>query len=323
MNTMHLRRIAAAAAVAALPLAACAPVSGVGAGAAPMPAANGDMAAHAFLSAVDMNEMDMAMVAQDRAVDPTVRMYAMHMISSHSNALQARETHLAQRGAGLGLAATAWTPTAARWTTVAVPMRHHGGMQPAAGAARPEGEMQAAGAQNAVGVPPHGPPAHVQTADREPEGRGGNVQSLPAQDASGVPPHGPPAHLQDVGDDSRRTYDPMHRGMTWIGASMRHEPVLTPAGTAALRTTLVANPASRPLAEAAARDLERLRGLSGAQFDMAYIDAQVAAHRYALENLDATLAAGAVGPEMMGMVQATRAMIASHLETAEAIRARL
>lgn len=78
-------------------------------------------------------------------------------------------------------------------------------MQPA-GAARREGELQAAGAQNAVGVPPHGPPAHVQTADREPEGRGGNVQSVPPQNA------GPPAHLQDVGDESRRRTIPCTAG---------------------------------------------------------------------------------------------------------------
>jgi predicted outer membrane protein len=325
--TGHLRRIAAAAAVAALPLGACAPAAGVAAGPAAM---QGDLAAHAFLSAVDAGEIETSMLAQERGADPTVRMFAMSMIAAHSNALQAREARMAQLGAGgLGLPHTAWTPMEARWATVTPAA----GLQPAARPGEAQGQLQPA-----VGVQPHGPPAHhqqVQPTEAPPAVQQGPPSPQPRVERpvpAGTPAHGPPAHLQH-GEmqqiEGRPVHGQMHHGaemaamQPWAATRLRHEAVLTPAGLTTLRGALNQHPMARPIAEASAREVERLRTLSGRQFDVAYMDAQVTAHRYALENLDRMIAQGGVSPEMLGVLTTTRASVASHLEMAQAIRARL
>lgn len=237
-----------ALAAALLPLAACAPGMAPGT----MGPMGGDAAAHAFVSAVDMNEIETSMLAQERAADPAVRLFATMMVSSHTHALQAREARMAQLGMGLGLAADAWTPAGARWSTAPA-----AGLHPAAGGARPQGQLQPAG---------------------------------------------------------------MGAG---AAATLRHEMALTPAGTLAMREALMAHPASRPVMEMGMQTMQRLQGLGGAEFDSAYMDAQAAMHRDALENLDRMIAAGGVSAEVLGILEATRAAVAGHLEMAQAIRGRM
>jgi putative membrane protein len=110
-----------------------------------------------------------------------------------------------------------------------------------------------------------------------------------------------------------------------------------------MRAVLMENPYSRPVVEDHMRAMQMLQGMSGMAFDGAYMNRQVAAHRYALENLDRMMSsmgmtpggamAGQSGADMnagnmdagmrggreerMMMHQNLRAMIASHLQMAQ------
>jgi predicted outer membrane protein len=53
-----------------------------------------------------------------------------------------------------------------------------------------------------------------------------------------------------------------------------------------MRAELASNPASRPVVEDHMRGMQMLQGLSGAQFDQAYMTRQVGLHRYTLEQMD-------------------------------------
>jgi predicted outer membrane protein len=80
-----------AAAVAALP-----------AGAAAQEASDdNDRAAHAFLSAVDLGEVQTSMLAMQRATNPEVRTYAQSKIADHANALHTREMLMQTENSGL------------------------------------------------------------------------------------------------------------------------------------------------------------------------------------------------------------------------------
>jgi predicted outer membrane protein len=109
----------------------------------------------------------------------------------------------------------------------------------------------------------------------------------------------------------------MNGGSMNGGGSMM---MLTPDGMSALHSTLMANPASRPVAEAAPAALQQLQGLSGAAFDRGYVDSQISAHQYALQNMDRMIASGALSPEVMGMMQTMRAAVADHLRMAQQLR---
>ncbi|HEU4558107.1 MAG TPA: DUF4142 domain-containing protein [Longimicrobium sp.] len=100
---MKGRGMMALAAAALLPLAAaCAPgmtsggLSGTG---------RADVAAHAFVSAVDAGEIQQGQLAQQRAQNQAVRAYGQRMVADHSNALALRE----QRMGGMGLSLRAGT----------------------------------------------------------------------------------------------------------------------------------------------------------------------------------------------------------------------
>lgn len=117
-----------------------------------------------------------------------------------------------------------------------------------------------------------------------------------------------------------------------------------------MRAMLMEHPHSRPVMEGHMQAMQMLQGLHGMQFDQAYMQRQVNAHRYTLENMDRMMshmgmaadgsmmggsgnAAGgnmqggahagmqhggmAGGQDMMGMYRTERAMIASHLEMAQ------
>ncbi len=98
---MKGQRMMALAAAALMPLAAaCA--SGMGAMSG---TGQADVAAHAFVSAVDAGEIQQGQLAQQRAQNQAVRAYGQRMVADHSSALAMREQRLG--GMGLGLRAGA------------------------------------------------------------------------------------------------------------------------------------------------------------------------------------------------------------------------
>jgi predicted outer membrane protein len=282
MSTMlrNAQRGMAALAAALLPLAmaGCMASGGAGMAGAPMMPGPADGAAHAFTSAVDAGEIQQAALAQERAADPAVRMFAMTMIAEHSSALQTREARMTQLGMGLGLGtdADAWTPLAQRWA---------------------QGGMAASGQGTSQGQNQRDPQNHQNHA-------------MPTSQAQGQGTQG--QNGQTVWQTGN-----------WAGATVQHRGGLSRAGMSELNTALTNNPASQPVAQATQQDLQALSVLRGPEFDRAYMDRQVTAHRYALENLDRMIARGDLSPEVLGVMQAMRANVAAHLEMAQEIRAPL
>lgn len=110
------------------------------------------------------------------------------------------------------------------------------------------------------------------------------------------------------------------------------------------KAMLMDNPQSRPVMEGHMQAMRMLQGLNGMAFDRAYMERQVMAHRYALENMDRMMghmgmsggmSAGASGNmeghgaamqgggrhSMMAMHQAKRAAVAMHLQMAQQMTA--
>lgn len=190
-------------------------------------------AVHAFLSAVDLNEVRMSTLAQERGTNPEVKAFAGRMITEHSQALHMREAQVAEESEGL----------------FAGQMTH--------GAAAGGQAAPAAGGEHAG----HG--------------------------AAG--------------------------GMAFTAAQME-----------AMQGVLAQQPLSRSLAASGAANFQVLQGVNaGPTFDQTYMDAQIAAHRYALSSLDRMIGQGGVTDEMMAMMRSMRAAVAQHLEQATAIRGQL
>lgn len=84
--------ILAALAAAALPAAASAQTA---------TAEENSRAVHAFLSAVDLGEVRMSVLAQERATNPEVKAFAGRMVTNHAQALHTREAQVAADGEGL------------------------------------------------------------------------------------------------------------------------------------------------------------------------------------------------------------------------------
>lgn len=82
----------AALAAAALPAAATAQTA---------TAEENSRAVHAFLSAVDLGEVRMSVLAQERGTNPEVKAYAGRMVTEHGQALHTREAQVAEDGEGL------------------------------------------------------------------------------------------------------------------------------------------------------------------------------------------------------------------------------
>jgi predicted outer membrane protein len=98
----------------------------------------------------------------------------------------------------------------------------------------------------------------------------------------------------------------------------------TAAQMEAMHGILAAHPLSGRLAASNAGNLAVLQGVNaGPQFDRTYMDAQIAAHRYALGQVDRMIAQGGVTDEMMAQMRSMRAAIATHLEQAQTIRTSL
>jgi putative membrane protein len=64
----------------------------------------------------------------------------------------------------------------------------------------------------------------------------------------------------------------------------------------------------------------KLEGLSGAAFDKAYVDNEVAYHQTVLDALDKTLIPNAKNADLKGLLESVRPVIASHLDHAKMIQ---
>jgi putative membrane protein len=97
------------------------------------------------------------------------------------------------------------------------------------------------------------------------------------------------------------------------------------AETIALAAKLKVQPAesstSKKLADGSSAAIEKLKKLTGAAFDKAYIDAQVQAHVDVLHMFDKLLIPNARNAELKGLLTKTRPVIAAHLEHARKAQA--
>src|SRR5688572_32441971 len=83
------------------------------------------------------------------------------------------------------------------------------------------------------------------------------------------------------------------------------------------------NDTSRQLKSGADATMASLQALSGAAFDKAYIDNEVAYHQAVADALDKTLIPGAQNPELKALLEKTRPAFAAHLERAKTVQASL
>lgn len=90
-----------------------------------------------------------------------------------------------------------------------------------------------------------------------------------------------------------------------------------------LNVTPQQNPTSESLKAGGDRNLARLRTLSGASFDRAYIDQEVAYHQAVLDALDKTLTPSAQNAELKALLVKVRPAFVAHLERAKQIQAAL
>jgi putative membrane protein len=104
-----------------------------------------------------------------------------------------------------------------------------------------------------------------------------------------------------------------HTGVNKMASDLASKLGLTPAD----------NATSRALDTAADAMTAKLEGLSGAEFDRAYIANEVAFHQQVLDAIDSTLLPNAQNAELRSLIEQVRPAIAGHLEMARQIEASL
>jgi len=90
-----------------------------------------------------------------------------------------------------------------------------------------------------------------------------------------------------------------------------------------LKVTPEDNPTSQSLKAGGADNVKKLQGLSGAQFDKAYVDHEVAYHEQVLDAIDKTLIPSAKNEELKALIVKVRPAFVGHLEHAKKIQASL
>ncbi|MEO6894258.1 MAG: DUF4142 domain-containing protein, partial [Ginsengibacter sp.] len=83
------------------------------------------------------------------------------------------------------------------------------------------------------------------------------------------------------------------------------------------------NPTTQSLMSQAATTKEMLNSKSGADFDKAYIDNEVAYHKAAIDVVQNTLIPDATNPELKSLLESALPIFKGHLEHAEKIQAEL
>ena len=104
-----------------------------------------------------------------------------------------------------------------------------------------------------------------------------------------------------------------HRGVNEQAVALANRLGVTPAD----------NDVSRSLTSDAAAARSRIEGLSGAEFDRAYMEREVAYHQAVLSALDDTLIPGAANAELRALLETARGAVAAHLEHARTLSASL
>ena len=87
-----------------------------------------------------------------------------------------------------------------------------------------------------------------------------------------------------------------------------------------LKVTPEDNPTSRALKTGGEKNVGRLKTLSGAAFDKAYVDQEVAYHQQVLDALDKTLIPGASNSELKALLVKVRPAFVAHLEHAKKLQ---
>lgn len=90
-----------------------------------------------------------------------------------------------------------------------------------------------------------------------------------------------------------------------------------------LNVTPEDNETSRAMADKGKATADSLAKLSGAAFDKAYIDNEVAFHQQVLDAIDKTLVPNAQNAELKSLLEQVRPSIAAHLKSAQDIQANL
>jgi putative membrane protein len=81
------------------------------------------------------------------------------------------------------------------------------------------------------------------------------------------------------------------------------------------------NPTSQSLKTGGQKNVTRLKSLSGAEFDKAYIEHEVEYHQSVLDAVDKTLIPGASNAELKALLEKVRPSFAAHLEHAKQVQA--
>ena len=90
-----------------------------------------------------------------------------------------------------------------------------------------------------------------------------------------------------------------------------------------LNVTPEDNDVSKQLKTGADANIAKLQGLSGAAFDKAYIDNEVAYHQAVADAMDKTLIPNAQNAELKALLEKTRPAFGMHLDRAKSIQASL
>jgi putative membrane protein len=88
-----------------------------------------------------------------------------------------------------------------------------------------------------------------------------------------------------------------------------------------LHVTPEENDTSKSLTQGGASMRDKLKGMSGAEFDKAYVDNEVGYHQAVLDAIDKTLIPSASNAELKALLGKVRPAIAAHLEHAKHIQA--
>ena len=90
-----------------------------------------------------------------------------------------------------------------------------------------------------------------------------------------------------------------------------------------LKVTPADNPTSQSLKSGGDANLATLKGLSGAAFDKAYIDHEVAYHQQVIDALDKVLIPNASNADLKALLVKVRPAFVAHLEHAKQVQASL
>jgi putative membrane protein len=90
-----------------------------------------------------------------------------------------------------------------------------------------------------------------------------------------------------------------------------------------LKVTPEDNPTSQSLKSGGAENVKNLEKLSGAAFDRAYVDHEVAYHQQVLDAIDKTLIPSAQNAELKSLLVSVRPAFVAHLEHAKGLQSSL